>query len=202
MDLTALLVACSLHVDDALLTSVAYAHSRGNPYVVTNVKLDVLDHQDELASAPTSLPVARASMMRVLEGGGEPIIGLLPVRPAWAGEFGKTTNELFDPCTNVAIASAKVSEFDHRCRRKATRSSASSRRACTLEHYGASVGFPALRVVVLAALDGSVPWPEVRTLPAPSPAAIPSRSDMFFSLGHMETLLPLDNASPARVFSP
>ncbi len=202
MDLTALVVACSLHVDDALLTSVAYAHSRGNPYVVTNVKLDVLVDQDEPALAPTSLPAARALMTRVLQAGGDPIIGLLPVRPAWAGEFGKTTIDLFDPCTNIAIASAKVSEFDHRCRRKAARSSAPSRRACTLDHYGASVGFPALRVVVLAALEGSRPWPEVLILPERSPAPIPSRSEMFFQLGHTERLLPLDSASPARVSLP
>jgi hypothetical protein len=202
MDLATLLLSCSLHADDALLTAVAYAHSRGNPYVVTNVRLDVLIAQDEPPLAPTSLAAARASMTRILEAGGEPIVGLLPARLAWADQYGKTTSDLLDPCANIAVTSAKISEFDYACRRMAARSSAAPRRACTLDRYGASVGLPALRKIVVAILEWHEPWPEALIVIEQASTSTASRSEVFFSLSITAPLLPVERASAARVSSP
>ena len=76
-------------------------------------------------------------------------MGLLPVRPSWGEEFGKRLDELFHPCTNVAVASAKISEFDYACRSRGTQQ-AVGRRACVLQRYAASLALPALPRAVLA----------------------------------------------------
>src|SRR5881394_3923497 len=131
MDLSALLLACSMHADDRLLESIVFFHSRGNLYAVTDVAFATLD--GELRApwpSPSSLPEARATVARILASGGEPVVGVLPVRLEWATEFGKSSDELFDGCTNVALASAKLSEFDYQCRSLGPNIEARSRRAC------------------------------------------------------------------------
>lgn len=145
-----MLLACSVHPDDRLLQSIAYVHGRGNPYAVTGMGLDQEDAS--AMAAPSSADVARAVVHRILFTGGEPAVGLLPVRLDWAEQFGKSPGDVLEPCGNVAIASAKISEFDHACRSKGPRSSAAARRTCTLGRYGASLGLPALMRAVMADL--------------------------------------------------
>ena len=198
MNLATLLLGCSVHMDDPLLLSVIHAHSSGNPYAVMNVDVAVLDGQDEPASMvtpPSSRPTARDAVSRVLAAGGAPVVGLLPVRPQWAAEFGKTLEELFDPCNNVAVASAKVSEFDYLCRGTGPHLSASVRRACTLDRYGASVGLPALRIVVMADLKLRDTWPPQSTFAGSVLAPTEHRSELFFSIGHLPPARPLDGGS-------
>ena len=149
----ATLLACSLHPDDALLSSVVDAFSRGNPLTVSDVALDTLDPRDDrLAEETASATVedARAVVNRLLSDGGQPVIGLLPARPEWALELGKPADALFDACSNVEVASAKLSELDYACRTLGATPTAPRRRACAIDRYAAAVGQPALgRLVVL-----------------------------------------------------
>jgi hypothetical protein len=159
MDIAALILACSVHADDALQLSLVYVHGRGNPYTVLDVRRRVEEDEDA-GDFPSSAAAARAAVARILAAGGEPVLGLLPVRPDWAFEFGKTLDDLLDPCSNIAIASAKLSEFDYACRNRG-RIQSVQRRSCTLDLYGESLGLPALRRAVLCDL----------TLPSAFPSA-------------------------------
>lgn len=194
MDLASLILSCSVHADDALLSTLARVHSNGNPFVVINVDVAALDSQDDpLPTAALSIDAARLAAVRIQALGGQPVLGLLPVRPEWASEFGKAPDELFDPCSNIAVASAKISEADYGCRTKGRRLDAPARRACTLDVYGALLALPGLRRVVLVELltapgEPERPYPELEQGFAASPSA---GSGLFFSLAPAGSALPL-----------
>lgn len=201
MDLPSLLLACSVHADDRLLEAIVYVHGRGNPYAITHVGSAASRNQDEEPTlTPSSAKAAREIVLETLAAGGEPVIGLLPARPGWAEEFAKTVGDLFDPCTNVAVASAKISEFDHGCRARGRAASSKARRACTLARYGSSLGLPALRQVVMADLtlpsafevESSVVSPVLATLPFPETGA-----GLFFQLAPASPALPLSKQPPS-----
>lgn len=187
MDLGSILLACSLHVDDPLVASIAHAYSRGNPHAVMNVRLTVLDGQDEplsVLSPPTSAPAARAEIQRIIVAGGAPLVGLLPVRPEWAIEFGKKPDDLFDPCTNVAVASAKLSELEHDCQRTPRHPSARDLRVCILARYGALAGLPALSRMVLADVESREAELKTDALVDARAPAFVAGSDLFFPIRH------------------
>lgn len=147
MPLTELLLACSLHADQRLLEAIVDVYSAGNPSTVVDVGISALEGQDQplaVLDGTRSSGSARADAFRMLAQGGDPLFGLLPVRPAWAREFGKSVDDLFEPCANVAVASAKISEFDYACRSHGPRPTSLRRRACTLRGYAGSVALPAL----------------------------------------------------------
>lgn len=193
MDIAALLLACSMHADDAVLLSVAYVYAGGSPYAVVNVSLSAVAPEDDIAplSSPTA---ARAAVARILASGGDPVLGLLPARPAWATEFGRTLDDLLAPCSGVAIASAKLSEFDYACRSRGSQRSL-PRRSCTLDLYGRGLGLPALGRAVVA--DLTLPHPfHGELVEANGPASawgVPQGGDLFFPtapLAPAATLLP------------
>jgi hypothetical protein len=205
MDLASLILACSVHADDALLLSVARVHSHGNPFVVINVNVGVLDGQDDplaVMAAPSSLEAARLAAVRVQALGGEAVLGLLPVRSDWASDFEKVPEELFDPCSNIAVASAKISEFDYLCRSKGLRFDAASRRACTLDRYGHALDLPGLRRVVfvelLAPADLGQDVPELVSHDMPLAAPSPAGSGLFFSLSPATSTPPLQDGSDSQ----
>jgi hypothetical protein len=184
VDIAALLLACSVHADDALLLSIAYVQGKGSPYAVTDVSLQHLEQDDALGIelTPSSAKASREAVARILAISGEPVLGLLPVRPEWANELGKSLDDMFDACSNIAIASAKLSELDYGCRAKGLRFDAPARRACTLDHYGTSLGLPALRQAVLADLLLPSPFPSNDDVGAPAVViAVPHASGLFFA---------------------
>lgn len=154
LTLPALMLACGLHSDQPLLLAVVQTFSRGNPYMTRNVRLAVLDQQDEPLSrtAATSEREARRAVSAILAAKGSPVLGLLPARPAWAEALGRSATQLLKPCENIAISSAYLSAFDHDCRHTGAQLHLPARRACTLARYGKALGLPALDQVVLAAL--------------------------------------------------
>jgi hypothetical protein len=181
VDIAALLLACSVHPDDALLSSIAYVHGRGAPYAVIDVSLQPAEQDDDGLVRTPSSSAARALVDRILSTGGEPVLGLLPARPEWATEFGKAVDDLLDPCGAVEVASAKLSAFDYVCRTRG--SQRGQRRGCTLELYGRSLGLPGLRQAVLADVSLSNPFPsgeEAFTLVSVHDTQ-PSSSGLFFS---------------------
>lgn len=194
MDISALLLACSVHADDALLLSIAYVYGRGSPYAVVDVSLNAVDREDELGGdgIVSTATAARAAVGRILAIGGEPVLGLLPVRPEWANEFGKTLDDLFDPCSAIAIASAKLSEFDYACRRRGSQRIV-PRRGCTLDLYGRYLGLPALRQAVLADLTLPTPFPSdsAETNEFSSTVAVPASGELFFRTAPLAPASPL-----------
>lgn len=207
MDLPSLLLACSVHADDLLLESIAYVHGRGNPYAITDAGSVAARNQDEGPTlTPSSAKAAREIVLEMLADGGAPVIGILPARPEWAGEFGKAIGDLFDPCTNVAVASAKISEFDYGCHARGRAASSRARRTCTLTRYGSSLGLPALRQVVMADLTlpsaFEVESPDLSPVLASLPFPARAGSGLFFQLApsapavsvrpHAPSLLPVE----------
>lgn len=182
MDVAALLLACSLHPDDAPLLSMAYVYAGGNPYVVLDGSF-TLDGAGTLehTAPPHSPAAARLVVDRILSVGGEPVLGLLPVRPQWADEFGKTLDDLFDPCSAIAVASAKMSEFDDACRHRGPPRHL-RRRGCVLDLYARGVGLVALGRAVLADMTLPAPFSSEAELGEGLPAsAMPSlNSGLFF----------------------
>jgi len=151
----AALLACSVHLDDALLLGVAEAFSERNPFTVTNVAVDRLDPRDDRLRSecvPRSAAAAAELVAELVARGGSPVVGLLPVRPEWAAELSQPSDAVFDACANIEIASAKLSAFDYACRAVGSTPSAPARRQCTLARFGASLGLPALPRAVLLGL--------------------------------------------------
>ena len=74
----------------------------------------------------------------------------MQVPPAWASLYGRTTREALDPCINIALGTAMLSEFDASCLvgSRAAGAPAGARRACVLRHYAAALGEPELVTVV------------------------------------------------------
>jgi hypothetical protein len=201
VNIAALLFACSVHADDAVLLSLAYVHGRGQPYTVVDVSVNGLSQDDSLgivSSAPSAV-AAEAELERIFARGGEPVVGLLPVRPEWAVELGKASEELFEPCTDVAVASAKLSEFDDACKSRGRRRM-TERRVCALERYGRSLGLRALGQAVLADLTLPSAFASEEDSVAESWISAPSDSGLFFATGPraLPSLPPL-SPPPARV---
>jgi hypothetical protein len=199
VDISALLLSCSVHVDDALLTSIAYVQSAGAAPLVRDVNPETFARGDDPPAREPSQD-QRATIERILAIGGEPVFGVLPLRPEWASEFGKTLDALFDPCTAISVASAKLSEADYACRRRGAPSSP-PRRACALDAYGAALNLPALRRAVLADLTLPSPVVELTELLASVSAAAPTPappSGLFFALQPLAPAARLEPDSATR----
>lgn len=109
MDVLAIILACSLHPDDALVRALVDVQSGGNVYFVGD--LSTLKTNDSLTSADAALRFAE----NIKRLGGRPAVGLLGIPLDWAARYGRAPVELFDGCTNVAIATAAFAEYRDRC---------------------------------------------------------------------------------------
>lgn len=146
MDILTLVLACSLHLDDALVTALIHQVSDDNPLLVGDlVTLDTHDHL-------TSIAEAKAAVADILKRGGRPAVGLMGIPISWAARFGHSPDDLFDACTNIAIGSAVLSEYAHGCEsrhaiKNATRFShrrparhLTHQRECVLKHLSDDLG--------------------------------------------------------------
>lgn len=109
MDILAVILACSLHPDDSLVRVLIDVQSGGNVYFVGD--LATLKSKDTLGSAEAALRFAED----LREHGGRPAVGLLGIPLEWASRYGRAPRELFDACTNVAVATAALAEYRDRC---------------------------------------------------------------------------------------
>jgi hypothetical protein len=143
MDLLATILTCSLYAsDDALVRAIAEGPSGKNPYFVLNTAVD-----PEGSTPAQSEAEATARSAALVAQGGRPVLGLLELPPAWLGAFGRPLASAFDPCTNIAIGTAMLSEFDAACASKvppqgpwAQMLERTNRRACVLHRYEAAIG--------------------------------------------------------------
>jgi len=154
MDLMTMIAACSLTKDHALVLAMIVAFSQGDVLTVKDGREFVHAVLDEALGeegpapethAPRTRAEALAKLERLQHDDAVTVIGLLPVPPDWAAQFQRTTEELFDPCVNVSVATAVLAQFEHECRGR-------SQRACVLRRYSSTAGLVGYSPLVLDAI--------------------------------------------------
>lgn len=146
MDILTIILACSLHPDDDLVRVLVDVASQKNVFFVGDLK--TLNTYDKAASVAE----AEKLVAELLRNSGKPAVGLMGVPLTWAARFNRSEAELFDACTNVAVATAMLSHFEEQCRtehvarrrpasrRMSARVRPSALRACTLRRFGDELG--------------------------------------------------------------
>ena len=107
--LAALILSCSFHYDDHLVEALARKLSITNQYFVGD--LSDLNTYDSAKSVADAHRIVDA----IIAKGDRPAVGFMAVPVTWAARFGRTTDDLFDGCTNISIATAMLSEYEHAC---------------------------------------------------------------------------------------
>jgi hypothetical protein len=158
VDLLNTIAACSLHADLTLVIAMALTFSHGNPNTVqdTAESLGVAAIGSAQTDDPMRLPVAsivqppktraeaEALLARKSADRTTLVAGLVPVPPAWAALFGRKPKDILNPCINISIATAMLSEFDYECGKQG--------RACVLQRYAEASGLEFLADDVLEEL--------------------------------------------------
>jgi hypothetical protein len=163
MDVLAAILTCSLHGDDALVRAIV-DNAHDNPFAVLTPELDAATDPQ-----PHTLDAAVAQLKAAAADGGEPRLGLMQVPAPWASAFGRKPQDLFEPCINISIGTAMLSEFDYVCAKsKPTQApaAAAARRACTLRLYAEAIRMPELVTVAMLGIRYQRAPP---TLPSDAP---------------------------------
>jgi len=142
MDLLATVLSCSMYFDDDLVRAIAQSISHTNQYFVADVAIEMtaLDSPE-----PHTLVYAMARAEEIAARGGRPVLGLMQLPPAWIDSYGRSNRDAFDACTNVAIGTAMLSQFDYEClgsSRGAQPPSDRQRRSCVVKRYADATGVP------------------------------------------------------------
>jgi hypothetical protein len=159
MDVLTVILTCSLYAsDDALVRAIAEGPGASSPYTVVSAAGDPAD----VAPPPKSESEAALRARELIAMRGRPLLGLLQVPPAWIEAFGQPLASAFDACTNVAIGTAMLSQFDYECAdpRAAKQDRAlerTNRRACVLRKYGAALGADDFAEAVQLELSAQAP---------------------------------------------
>jgi hypothetical protein len=149
MDVLAAVLACSLYSNDDALVLALTAEAHANPYFVYDPTVDPA--AGDLPPEPRTVAQAMARVQEVQLKQATPLLGLLAILPSWLAAFGRDLGDAFDPCTNVAIGTAYLAEFDSECahapgsRRPA---GGAERRACVLQRCAQALQMPELPIVV------------------------------------------------------
>jgi hypothetical protein len=162
MDLLATILTCSLYAsDDAVVRAIAEGPSGKNPYFLVNTAAPA----EGAALLPTTEKEALARSRDLIAQGGKLLLGLLEVPPSWVDAFGRPLESAFDPCINIAIGTAMLSQFDSECADKVPRRTErarmlerTNRRVCVLRKYEAAIGAEDFADAIL--LELSVQQPE------------------------------------------
>jgi hypothetical protein len=184
MDLLTTILTCSLYLaDDDLVRAVAESSSHSNPYFVLDASVDLTEVDPPPPPKNAGDAVARAS--EILAKGGRPLVGLMQVPPAWLRAFGRDLAAAFDPCINLAVGTAMLSQFDFECsgpsarapsgqgRAHGSRPSARSaaHRRCLLRKYEEASGAPDFAAVTTLELRYQrLAHPPVEAAPIFAPA--------------------------------
>ncbi len=163
MDLLTTILTCSLYfADDDLVRAIAESTSQSNPDFVLDASVDWTEVDPP--PMPTTAAEAEARAAHILSKGGRPLLGLLEVPPAWLSGFGRDLPSAFDPCTNLAVGTAMLSEFDARCAAREPHKTAprgagkapighsATRRRCVLRAYEDAIGSPDFAQTILLEL--------------------------------------------------
>jgi len=170
MDVLTTILTCSLYIgDDSLVRAIAESTPDKNPYFVVDASIDLT--QVDPPPPPKTAAEALTRAQGILAGGGRPILGLMQITPVWLSAFGRQLPDAFDPCVNIAVGTAMLSEFDAQCARAVPKSALQSahraaadarlavRRACVLGKYERAIGFPDFALVTTLELHVQRPPP-------------------------------------------
>jgi hypothetical protein len=152
MDVLTTILSCSLYLaDDDLVRAIAQSTSEGDPDFVFDASIDRIEVDPQSISKTPAEALARTQA--IIARGGRPLLGLLQVPPAWMSAFGRDRVEAFNPCTNIAVGTAMLSQFDFECAADATRAApaarelVAARRHCVLRKYEEGIGLPEFATV-------------------------------------------------------
>ena len=154
MNIVAAILTCSLYTDDALVRAIV-DNAHDNPLAIFTRELDPTTGAS--SDTPETLEAAVAQLRASAAHGGRPLVGLMQIPVTWAQAFNREPADLFDPCINVSIGTAMLSEFDYACAKVATTAAAQGKgrgRArvphtdCVARAYAQAIGIPELRTVI------------------------------------------------------
>jgi hypothetical protein len=183
MDALTAILTCSLYLDDALVLGIV-DNAHDDPLFLVEP-----DAEPEAGAAAEAAPTRAQAARRVREAvahGERVLVGAMQVPAGWAARFGRPPEDLLDPCVNVSIGTAMLSEYDQACRQAA---GLASRRACVLGRYALALGVPELTTVVTLALRyAHTRWtaPEEAPLFAPGPEGRAWGADCLLAPGFEE----------------
>jgi hypothetical protein len=177
----ALILSCSLHHDDALVSAFIERVSDSNVYFVGDLAtVTSHDHVQSLADA-------LALVDEIQKKGGRPAVGLMAVPLTWAARYGRSPAELFDGCTNIAIGTDIMATFESRCTtgpshrgdrkvapRRRHRLPLAAGRACILRQFDLELGLRGYPEAVLGQMSKTASQPRDRAADS-----APSRSRVF-----------------------
>lgn len=164
--LTAAIIACSLHSDEALVRALVQGQSQSVQYFVGDLT------ELKGSGAPRQREEAAALLLTVEKKGHRAALGFLGIPADWAEAFGHQPADLWDACVNISVGTAKLSEFDYECRspkRQTPRPTAN--RACIVRRFARALNLPAPQVTlfvsgILANLRDIARRPAIRQAPA------------------------------------
>jgi hypothetical protein len=186
--LAALILSCSFHYDDHLVEALARKLSITNQYFVGDLSdLNTYDSAKSVADA-------RRIVEAIIAKGDRPAVGFMAVPVTWAERFGRTTDYLFDGCTNISIATAMLSEYERACtlkpghrrpqnhpsRRRRQQLSSPALRYCILRRFEIDLNITGVPENVLpeaAKLDAAPADPDVDP-PAARSSLFPDNTDI------------------------
>lgn len=144
MDVLTAILGCSMYMDDNLTRAIMESTSQSNPYFVQNTSLDFAPPE----ALPTNADDATMRAETIAAHGGRAVLGVMQIPVVWLKSFGRTTRDAFDPCINVTIGTAMLSQFAYECRRTYGPSSNSvNLRPCILRKYASASGMLDFEVI-------------------------------------------------------
>lgn len=167
MDLVALIAACAVGQDPAMMQAIVLQASAGQPY-----SYYVAGESAPRAFATIEEVVAAA---RAAQGAGQAIrLGLAGIAADLAAGTSQPNEVLFEPCVNLDIAARQLDRATRQCRELAPSDDPFS---CALATYLGSAQQPDVRTAnaVLLAMAQPLENPEVRGVFEPIPPAAPGQ---------------------------
>jgi type IV secretion system protein VirB1 len=175
-DFLALAARCAPHVDAHTLAALVHTESGYNPYAIGVVGA-------HLVRQPASIEEAVATVENLTRLGYNFSLGLGQVNRYNLARFGETTSSIFEPCANLRVAAAILTECFARAARTEADQQFALRKALSCYYSGNfSTGFSAgyvERVVSHALDDGHhevAPIPLAPGAAVPPPSAGPARA--------------------------
>ena len=159
MDVLSALLGCSLYMDDNLVRAIVESTSQSNPLFVQNVALDSTPPEEP----PITVAQAVAQAEAIAKHGGRPVLGLMQIPAVWLTGFGRSLQDAFDPCINVTIGTAMLSNFAYECAKASGAKDKTSVRPCITRKYATAAG--ALDFEIVTNLELQIQRPKDRETP-------------------------------------
>jgi hypothetical protein len=109
MDVLMWIMICSLFPDNTLVQSIINAESNAYQYHMSDSSGIFAAANERIV--PDDLKTAKKLLAEMQRRGARPLIGLMGVPAELAAKYGLRPEELFDPCTNIKVGTAILSEL-------------------------------------------------------------------------------------------